>query len=354
MTVGSRLLVLFATAVAVVAVVACHSPAAHAERPELGMSVSLVGADDAEIQRQFDLLSTMNVKMVRFDFDWSRIEGVKGTFDWSFTDRMVRAASTHSMKVLALLTYSPSWARPSGTGSHVPPTDVADYATFARVAAQRYSPLGVDRWEIWNEPNIGDFWQPKPNIDQYGALFRAAAAALRDVDPRATVLTGGLTRGTTTKDRSRIAQTEFIDGLYANGSAQLASAIAIHPYSFPVLPAVGGPEAAGRFADLPAVHAVMDHWGDGGKKIWATEFGAPTGTDDEAMSEADQAKSIAQAEQMVRAWNWMGPLIIFELRDHGTDRSDIEQNFGVLNNDLTPKEAGRALLDGQGGAADDH
>lgn len=351
MAMGKRLLALLVTAVAVVA---CHSPTAHAERPELGMSVSLFGADDAEIQRQFDLLSTMNVKTVRFDFDWSRIEDVKGKFDWSFTDRMVHVASAHNMKVIALLTYSPSWARPAGTGSHVPPTDVADFASFARVAAQRYSPLGVDRWEIWNEPNIDDFWQPKPDIERYGALFRGAAAALRDIDPRATVVTGGLTRGTTAKDGSRIAQTEFIDGLYANGSAQLASAIAIHPYSFPALPAVGGPEAAGRFADLPSVHAVMERWGDGNKKIWATEFGAPTGTADEAMSEADQAKSIAQAEQMVRTWNWMGPLIIFELRDHGTDRSDIEQNFGVLRSDFTPKEAGRALLESQGGAGDDH
>lgn len=318
------------------------------------MSVNLVGADDAEMNRQFDLLSAMNVKLVRFDFDWSAIEGVKGKFDWSFTDRMVRVASAHNMKVLALLTYSPIWTRPPGTTSHVPPTNVADFATFARTAAQRYFPLGVDRWEIWNEPNISDFWQPTPNIDQYGALFRAANTAVRDIDPQAMVLTGGLTRGTTSEDRKRISQTEFINGLYANGSAQLAGAIAIHPYSFPTLPAVGGPAAAGRFADLPAVHAVMDRWGDGGKKIWATEFGAPTGTDDEAMTEADQAKSFVQAEQMAQAWDWMGPVIIFELRDHGTDRSDTEQNFGVLNNDLTPKEAGRALLDRRGGAGDEH
>lgn len=318
------------------------------------MSVNLIGADDAEVQRQFDLLSAMGIKMVRFDFDWSVIEAVKGNFDWSSTDRIVRAANERNMKVLALLTYSPGWARPAGTGSHAPPTNAADFATFARMAAQRYCAQGVDRWEIWNEPNIGDFWEPKPDADRYGALFRAAVKALHDVDPRATVLTGGLTRGTTTEDRSRISQTEFIDALYASGSAQLASAIAIHPYSFPALPAVGGRFAVGRFADLPAVHAVMDRWGEGGKKIWATEFGAPTGTDEEAMSEADQAKSIAQAEQMAQAWDWMGPLIIFELRDHGTDRSDIEQNFGVLNNDLTPKPAGRALLDSNTGVGDEH
>jgi hypothetical protein len=338
-----------AVVVAALIVASCHSPVSSAQPAEIGMSISLGNVDDAEMNRQFDLMSAMHVKLVRFDFDWSGIEGAKGRFDWSYTDRMVRAASAHSMEVLALLTYSPSWASLSGTTSHMPPTNVSDFASFARVAAQRYHPLGVNRWEIWNEPNISDFWQPKPSVDKYGALFRAAAVALREVDPQATVLTGGLTRGPTAGDGSRISQTEFVNGLYANGAAQLASAVAIHPYSFPTLPAIGGPKSTGRFADLPAVHAVMARWGDGNKKIWATEFGAPTGDaiDDGAMSEHDQAASILQAEQMVRSWNWLGPLVIYELRDRGTDRSDIEQNFGVVRNDLTPKEAGQILLRGQ-------
>lgn len=302
-------------------------------------------ASDAEVARQFELLSEMNITMVRFDFDWSVIEAARGQFDWSHTDRMVRAATSHGIAVLALLTYTPAWARVPGTSSHAPPQDVADFAHFARAAAARYAPLGVTDWEVWNEPNIVDFWEPKPSADDYGALFRVTAAAVRDVDPAATVITGGLTRGTTTDDRSRIAQTEFIDDLYADGVAQLADALAVHPYSFPDLPAAEV-SRVGSIADLPAVRAVMDRWGDTGKQIWVTEFGAATGSGDNLMSEADQAASLTQAAELAASWPWLGPVIIYELRDRGTGAGNLELNFGVLRSDLSPKVAGQELLQG--------
>lgn len=324
-------------------IAACHPPVARAQPVTIGMSVSLWDADDTEIAREFDLMSTMNVKLVRFDFDWSGIEKVQGKFDWDYTDRMVRAANARGMKILALLTYTPTWARPAGTSSHTPPSRAEDFATFAHAAAQRYSVQGVRHWEIWNEPNTSDFWQPMPSVEGYGSLFRATVTAIREVDPKAFVLTGGLTRGATAEDGSRIAQTDFVNGLYANGTAQMADAVALHPYSFPSLPSDGVATVVGSLADLPSVHAVMDHWGDGEKKIWITEFGAATGDGDGAMTEQGQAESILQAEQLVRSWGWGGPLIIYELRDHGTDRDDIEQNFGVVHNDLSPKEAAENL-----------
>lgn len=331
------------------AVVAC-APVASARPLTLGMSVSMDRASDTEVLRQFERLAEMNIKMVRFDFDWSVIESSEGRFDWSNTDRIVRAAMAQGIKVLALLTYTPAWARPGGTGSHTPPSDVADFADFARAAAQRYSPMGVSYWEVWNEPNIDDFWEPETNVRVYAALFRATASAVREVDPKATLITGGLTRGTTTGDGSRIAQTEFVDDLYSYGAAQVADAIAVHPYSFPDLPASDRNATAGSIADLPAVRAVMEQWGDADKQIWVTEFGAPTGTGDGSMSETEQAESLSQAAQLAASWPWLGPVIIYELRDRGTDPGDLEQNFGVLRQDLTPKEAGQALLDGTVGA----
>lgn len=331
---------------AVLIAAACQSPSASARPVTLGMSVSMDAASDDEVARQFELLNEMNIKLVRFDFDWSVIEAVRGQFDWSHTDRMVRAATAHGIAVLALLTYAPAWARAPGTNSHAPPLDVADFAHFARTATERYAPLGVTDWEVWNEPNIVDFWEPKPSADDYGALFRATAAAVREVDPSATLISGGLTRGTTTDDRSRIAQTEFVEDLYANGAAQLADALAVHPYSFPDLPAADGTARVGSIGDLPAVRAVMERWGDTGKQIWVTEFGAATGSGDNVMTENDQAASLAQAAALASSWAWLGPIVIYELRDRGDDVGNLEQNFGVLRSDLTPKVAGQELLQG--------
>jgi hypothetical protein len=302
-----------------------------------------MGADAATVKREFDLMAAMHVNWVRMDFDWSAIENDRGQFNWTYPDLIVNEASARHMNVVAILDYTPHWARSSGTTSHVPPQDSSDYANFARIAAARFAPHGVRTWEIWNEPNTSDYWQPRPDANAYGVLFRVAAEAIRGVDPHAILLTGGLTRGADIPD-ARISQTTYLDQLYSNGTAQLADGIAVHPYSFPSLPMDVNQAADGGLKDLPALHALMDRHGDGSKKIWITEFGAPTGTGSGAISEEGQAAAVVQAGQQVQLWDWAGPLIYYELLDDGDDRTDIEQNFGVLRRDLTPKPAGVALM----------
>ena len=339
-----RLGLAVAAAVATVATVlsSCHASATATNPVTVGMGVHMMFDDPASVAKQFELMEQMHVSMVRVDFDWSAIEGERGRYDWSYPDRIVAQAEARGMQVLALLTYTPNWARPPDTTSHAPPLQVGDFAGFARAAAARYAPRGVHNWEIWNEPNISDFWSPRPDVDAYGALFLAAAAAIRDVDGDATVITGGLTRGTDTADGRRVSQSTFLDGLYRNGAARAADAIAIHPYSFPALPT--DPNVVGGFADLPQLHAQTQREGDPDKKIWVTEFGAPTGTAADAMSERDQAATLLESLRMAQDWDWAGPLIFYELRDSGTDPADLEDNFGVVRADLSPKEAATALM----------
>jgi polysaccharide biosynthesis protein PslG len=311
---------------------------------KIGMMVRLVNTDPATVTREFDLMAAMHVTWVRADFDWSAIEVNRGEFNWAYSDGVVKEASARRMTVLPILSHTPVWARPAGTNSSTPPGHVSDFADFARAAAARYAPLGLHTWEIWNEPNISDFWQPAPDANRYGELFRAAAATVRAVDPIATLLIGGLTRGSDTADGSRISQTKYVEQLYANGAAQLATAIAVHPYSFPSLPIGANAGVVGGIDDVPALHQVMERHGDGGKMVWITEFGAPTGTDSDAVSDIDQAIAIMQARKLVQKWRWAGPLIYFELRDRGTNLAVDEENFGVVRTDLSLKPAGKALI----------
>jgi polysaccharide biosynthesis protein PslG len=342
---GARRALVWLVAPVLLVGVLALTPAGPAGPPQLGMCVNLMNADAATVSREFDLMAAMKVTWIRTDFDWSGIESQRGQFNWDYPDRVVREASARGINVIALMAYTPAWARPPGTTTHVPPDQVADYANFARAAAERYAPLGVRTWEIWNEPNTSDFWQPRPDPDRYGQLFRATAEAVRGVDPGATLLTAGLTRGADSADGTTISQLTYLDRLYANGSAQLASAIAIHPYSFPWLPSEHPRALVGGFHDLPVLHDLMVRHGDGGKKIWITEFGAATGTALGAVSGTDQAGTIVQARRQVQFWDWAGPLIYYELRDEGTDRNDLQQNFGVLRRDLSLKPAAKALMD---------
>ncbi|AFM16088.1 beta-galactosidase [Mycolicibacterium chubuense NBB4] len=337
-----RLLLLILVAVSATSCQATGSTA------EIGMTLHFRGADAAAIKRQFELMAAMGVTWVRVDVDWSVIETERGQPDWSAPDLLIDEAASHQMKVLAVLAFSPAWASAGGhsaDASHAQrPSRLSDYAAFARTAASRYAPRGVHSWEIWNEPNTAKFWPPSPDAGEYGRLFRAAADAIRGVDAHATLLIGGLSPQYEVPG-SDVAPASYLEQLYDDGAAQLADGLAVHPYTFPSLPMDSFQRTTGGFRDLPELHAMMEKRGDGRKKLWITEFGAPTGTGPSAVTEQYQAAILLQARREIDGWDWAGPLIYYELVDGGTRRADIEQNFGVLRADNTPKLAARALMD---------
>jgi hypothetical protein len=63
------------------------------------------------------------------------------------------------------------------------------WAQFVHATVTRYAGR-VDTWEIWNEPDLTYFWQGTP--EQYARLLEVSYRAVKDANPGATVLFGGL------------------------------------------------------------------------------------------------------------------------------------------------------------------
>ena len=302
---------------------------------------------DADLARDLDDMAATGAKWVRIDFPWSVTEQSPGVFTWSRLDRVVNAATNRGLQVIGLLAYSPEWARPAGTDMMHPPTEPADFANFAAVAVRRYSAT-VKVWEIWNEPNISQFWKPQPSAPTYAALLKRAYAAVRGADPSATVLSAGLSPAVDAVDGSQISPITFLRQLYANGAGGSFDAVGMHPYSYPAMPMDPTTSAWNTFYRLPLVYDVMVQHGDGAKKIWSTEFGAPTGTSASAVSETTGSAIITEAYAAIAAWPWAGPLLVYSNRDSGTDPADGEQNFGLRRQDFSPKLALTAFLEAVG------
>jgi glycosyl hydrolase family 39 (putative alpha-L-iduronidase) len=70
------------------------------------------------------------------------------------------------------------------------PEQIEAFANYARWMVNHFRGR-VEYYEIWNEPNI-NYWNPTPNPEDYGRLFKAAAAAIHETDPKAKVVFGGL------------------------------------------------------------------------------------------------------------------------------------------------------------------
>jgi polysaccharide biosynthesis protein PslG len=281
-------------------------------------------------------------RWVRVDINWAQIQsGGASSFQWGAIDAVVRGAQARGMSVLGGIIYTPSWARPAGTPSTWGPSPGA-FAAFAAAAVGHYAALGVHAYEVWNEPNTPSSWQPAPSPAAYTALLKAAYGAIKGADPSATVVTGGTAPAPS--NGSSYSPVDFLRGIYANGGQGYFDAVGHHPYCSPAYP--GDPEGWSAWYQMygtsPSLRSVMIANGDGAKKIWATEFGAPTGgpaSNAGVVTQAQQAAMLTRAYQLFSGYGWAGPLFFYQGRDQGTDTSNIEDFYGFLNHDFTPKPA---------------
>lgn len=298
--------------------------------------------DAHDVERDLDGMRDAGSAWVRIDIDWSLIESTKGDPDWARTDRAVHGARERGLDVLGLIAYTPSWARPEGTSDKHPPSRSTDFAAFAARAVARYRDVGVRHWEMWNEPNLTRFWEPRPDPGAYAQLLRAAAGAIRDVDPDAVIVSGGLSPAS--DDGEEVAPARFLEAVYASGGGGSFDAVGHHPYHFPCPLDTDGSWNAWR-AVLPELRELMVRHGDADKRIWLTEYGAPTGTSPRAVSDEGQARFVEDAFATARETAWIGPLFWYSYRDAGRDLEQPEHNFGLVRHDFEPKPALRVFED---------
>jgi hypothetical protein len=294
--------------------------------------------NDADLARDLDGMAATGARWFRIDFYWPTVQdGGPNSWDWSSTDRVVRAAIARGLEILAMPAYSPTWARPPGSPDHHPPLNPDDYARFVTAAVKRYAPLGVHTWEIWNEPNTAAFWPPKPDPAAYTTLLKPAYAAIKAADPTAVVVTAGLATGLDRSDGTTLSARTFLRQAYDAGAKGSFDAVGLHPAAFPAMPL--DPHVWNSFYNTPTLYQVMVDHGDGAKRIWGTEFSAPTGNAPTAGTNRFQFDSLVAGYRAWIAWPFTGPLLWYSWRDSGTNQFDLEQNFGLLANNGAPKPA---------------
>jgi polysaccharide biosynthesis protein PslG len=298
--------------------------------------------EDAEtLDRDLDAMAEAGSRWVRIDINWAQIQNSgPSSYNWTQIDRVVQGVMARGMKVLGVIVYTPRWARPAGA-DHTYGPDPAKYAQFASKAVEHYAAMGVHHYEVWNEPNLQTFWTPKPDPAAYTRLLKAAHPAIKGADPQATVLTAG-TAPAPTNDTT-YSPVDFLSAVYADGGVDSFDAVSHHPYCWPAKPGDRGSWSAWHqmYGTSPSLRSVMLANGDGEKKIWATEFGAPTNGPSESypVSEATQADMITTAYSKWKTYEWAGPLFVYQHRDHGSNSSTEQDFFGLLRQDFSRKPA---------------
>ncbi len=277
-------------------------------------------------------MAATGAQWFRAGISWAQVEGTPGVYDWVGTDRVVLGALRRGLSVVVAVSSAPGWDASSACrGDECAPKDPGPYASFMRVVAERYAPLGVHDWEIWNEPNHTFFWGSAADPVAYTELLRQSSAAIHAVDLAATVMNGGLSPAS--DGNGNLSPLTFLRRVYELGGGPYLDAVAHHPYQFPDRPTA--PSPANAFLQTTALHDVMVAFGEGSKKIWGTEVGAPT-RGARSVSETNQAIWLKEYYDTWNGWAFTGPLLWYAARDTG-DRNDVVDSYGLVHHDRRPK-----------------
>jgi polysaccharide biosynthesis protein PslG len=342
----SRIVARAATAVLLVAamtVVGQRSVAAEAVTPPrdgYGFSVGapMTYMSNVDADHELDAVAKTRATWLRVLIDWHLVEPMPGAFNWGYVDHWVNGARQRGLNVLGLIAYTPDWARAPGSYFSAPPVDPSTFAAFAAKVVQRYGDRATN-WEIWNEPNVPLFFGDVPDrAARYTELLKATYPAIKAVQPNSTVIAAGLSRAWAPDDPPT-----FVDAMYRLGAKGSFDALAMHPYVYPNGLAV---DDHNGWSDVERVRRLMVDNGDGAKKIWMTELGAPTSAPSAAgVSQDEQARQITDVLWKAAESGFSGPAFIFSIRDVNTADQDNEQdNFGaLLTSDWQPKVAAGVL-----------
>ena len=320
--------------------------AVHAQR--LGIATGAVFWGESASARQHELadLHSLGVRWVRTVFPWDAIERKGPTREqWAKADAIVSEANAAHISLIAQIIGAPSWAVPGGLrpGEHSDyGTNPALYARFVAKFAARYAPRGVRVFELGNEPNHVRPGNPAPNPRTYAALLCTTHAAVHAAVPNSTVLNGGL--GGTKTAKGEISGPTFLRALYADGARGCLDGLSYHPYTYPQLAPDNG--TRGWSGMLSARQAMVDN-GDAAKKVWATEYGAPTNgaiashftSTVPAQRQQTQASILTNGYRLFDSYSWAGPMCWFDYQDKGTDPRNQDDWFGLRAHNGAPKPA---------------
>lgn len=268
---------------------------------------------------ELSLLAAGGFRWVRMDMFWNTVEQEQGRYNFGEYDALVAAMAQRGIRIIFILDYG----NPHYDYGFAPysPEARAAFTRFAVAAVRRYRGKGII-WEIWNEPNLDHFWSPQADVQRYGTLLLQTVAAIRQVDPTAYIIapaTSGF-------------DWPFWTALGDMGVFTKLDAVTVHPYGLEI-PEQAGPHYVAlatllhRYSSARKIPVLSSEWG------YASVRGG--------ISAEQQAQNLTR-QWLVNLLYDVNLSIWYDWRNDGVDTTDIEQNFGTVYHDLSPKPAYRA------------
>jgi hypothetical protein len=181
---------------------------------------------------------------------WQEVEPIRTdppTYQWAAMaelETQLVDATQAGLEVILVVMFTPDWAQAvAGHSCGAIQADAhASFAQFLSAAVARYGapPYHVRFWELWNEPDVDPSLVPADSVfgcwgnhndetyggTEYGAMLAHAYPAIKQADPQAQVVLGGLLL-----DAPNTLPSTFLNGVLQVGGGEHFDMLAFHAYT---------------------------------------------------------------------------------------------------------------------------
>jgi polysaccharide biosynthesis protein PslG len=302
-----------------------HGPVWAQTSFQIGISVHL-GSRPGKTTRQLGLIAQAGATSIRDDVSWDSVEQEKGhlAVPSGIEDEVNQTLQAH-LEPLLILDYGNRFY-----DAGAKPTSPEALSAFTRYAAFVVGHFKgrVHFYEMWNEWNLtaGNTRDGKP--EEYVRFIRVVYPAVKAVDPSAVFLAGAI------GGSSRLG---WLSRMLSAGAPGYFDGLSIHPYIF----GKSRPTGDAWAKEMLATESVIHRYTAGQDlPIYVTEIGWPTYG---GISQEAAGAYLAQMFLLARTMKFLKGIWWYDFRDDGWDKSNQENDFGLVNRDLTPKPAFTAL-----------
>lgn len=232
-----------------------------------------------------DVVCELGAGWERIIFDWAQHQPT-GPDDWNtlnVDERWLSAAQDCNREVVAIVKHTPAWATDGlpgpglPRGLYLPVEDPANtWAQFMRKAAEFYTPRGVSRYIIWNEPDIerGTYgFEFEGTLDDYLQMVKVAHAVVKSVNPTGHIHLAATTYWHEVNAGKRLYLDRLLERLMQDPEA------AANDYYFDVMGLHIYFRTETVYDIVTEMRGILEKYGLGHKALWINEMNAAP-TDD--------------------------------------------------------------------------
>lgn len=223
---------------------------AHLSRPP-------VDSDDGKKwslrEQEMRLMVEAGISIFRTDFDWSRILPEEDApLHFTHLDVLLDCMDQYQLSILPILGgIVPKAMRPPWRFEEA-------WRQQVNALAERYKGR-IPVYEIWNEMDYSKFWYDTPSAEKYTRMLQIASESIRERDPQAKILLGGLAN----------LSLEFLEKVYRAGGGVYFDIVNFHQYHHNRVPEAWIP-------GFRKLRRLMEKYNSTDKRLWITETGCNT------------------------------------------------------------------------------